>query len=128
MTNTPEEPTALQASDMLLKMAALLGASVVCIKAIDHYFECVPQSNWLNVAGPAIFTAFAVLLAGRILIWNMLGAYISAVPFCLARLIIRAILCGLLVFSFATAASVFSPFFAGENSEVCSPYTLFNLF
>ncbi|WP_306155036.1 hypothetical protein [Roseovarius sp. MMSF_3281] len=128
MTNAPEEPTSLQAADMLLKMAALLGASVVCVKAIDRFFECVPQGSWLDVFGPGIFAALAMLFAGRILIWNMLGSYIAAIPNWVIRLLVRAALCGGMVFALSTTASVFSPLFAGQGPEDCPKYTIFSFY
>lgn len=109
---------------MLLKMAALLGASAVCIKAIDRFFECSPQGSWLDVFGPGLFAAFALLFAGRILIWNMLGSYISVIPNQGIRLLVRAALCGVLTFALLTTANVFSPLFSGQDPESCPVYEM----
>ncbi|MEQ8903525.1 MAG: hypothetical protein RID11_12100 [Roseovarius sp.] len=127
MKYNPEEPTALKAGEMLLRIGALLGAGALCIAAMYRFLECVPQSNWFSVFGPAVFTVFAVIFAGRIIVWGMLGAYVSAIPSGIIRNILRLALCGLVVLAFSTTASVFSPLVLEISPQVCPSYTLFNL-
>ncbi|MEP0964052.1 MAG: hypothetical protein ABJQ80_00960 [Lentilitoribacter sp.] len=123
----PEEPTASEAGGLVLKSAALLAAASFVLSAIGIFWVCSePEDSWIAL-GPMLFVSIAVLLAGRIIIYNLLGVYVSCMPRLYQRIIARFLLALCMIFVVWSHAVVLTPITAPDFDDVvCDGYEYFD--
>lgn len=127
MSQTTQEPTATEICDMFLKAAGVIALAVVSTGYISKYLSCVPNSTLWSAWGPVTFVAACYLLAGRVVVWNILGPSIATIPAMTIRVFMRTIACTTLACAMANALAVFSPAF-DQDASTCPKYTAYDFF
>lgn len=125
MTGSIKEPSVVEASDILLKIGALLGAGAFCFHSAQKFLQCEPAYSWISAVGPITFTLFSVVLAGRILIFRLFAAYWTSSSKTYVRFLIKGTIVILLLPPMLSTATVFSGLLLPNVEDSCPIYTIY---